>query len=153
MKLSTVAPRRASGELVDRIGTGRWVEVYPAAALRRWGLSPVGYKKKKGRARRQELVRQLQHEAGWLRLPDEVAAQCEADDNAFDARVAALVTRTAACGLCEGIPEESLALAEREGWIALPRPGSLQQLRPKSKAQVAAVEPEQGRRVRPGRRV
>lgn len=28
-------------------------------------------------------------------------------------------------GLCERIPEESLAHAEIEGWIALPRRGSL----------------------------
>jgi hypothetical protein len=98
--------------------------VYLAAALRRWGLSASGYKKKKGRAARCELVGQLQHEAGWLRLPHEVAACCEADDNALDALVAALVPRAAACGLCDTISDESLALAEREGWIALPRAGS-----------------------------
>jgi hypothetical protein len=123
--LSTLAAR---GTAVNRSGLGRIVEVYPAAALRRWGLRASGLKKKKGRPARCELVGQLQHKAGWLRLPDDVAAHCEADDNALDALVAALVTRAAACGLCEAIPGESLALAEREGWIALPKPGSLQRL-------------------------
>jgi hypothetical protein len=123
--LSTLTAR---GAPVNRAGLGRIVEVYPAAALRRWGLPASGLKKKKGRPARCELVRKLQEEAGWLRLPDEVTAHCEADDNALDALVAALVTRAAACGLCEAIPDESLALAQREGWITLPKPGSLQRL-------------------------
>jgi predicted nuclease with RNAse H fold len=122
--LSTLAVR---GMPVNRAGLGRIVEVYPAAALRRWALPASGYKKK-GRAGRCELVQQLQHKAGWLKLPAEIAACCEDDDNGLDALIAALITRAAACGLCDAIPDESLALAEREGWIALPRPGSLQQL-------------------------
>jgi hypothetical protein len=69
------------------------VEVYPAAALRRWGLPASGYKKTKGRAVRCELVGQLQREAGWLRLPNEIAACCEDDDNGLDAPIAALVAR------------------------------------------------------------
>lgn len=100
----------------------------------------VGYKKKKGRARRQELVQQLQHQAGWLWLPNEVVVQCEADDNAFDALIAALVTRVAACGLGDAIPDESRALAEREGWIALPKSGSLRQLAEAKPVLVSRVE-------------
>jgi len=123
--LSTLAAR---GMSVNRAGLGRIVEVYPAAALRRWGLPASRYKKKKGRATRCDLVRQLQRVAGWLQLPNEIAACCEDDDNGLDALIAALVARAAACGLCDTIPAELLALAQREGWIALPKPRSLQQL-------------------------
>jgi hypothetical protein len=123
--LSTPAAR---GMPVDRAGHGRIVEVYPAAALRRWGLPASGYKKKKGRVGRCELVEQLQRKSGWLQLPAEIAACCEDDDNGLDALIAALVTRAAACGLCEAIPAESLAVEAREGWIALPKSGSLQRL-------------------------
>jgi Protein of unknown function (DUF429) len=60
----------ARGEPVDRIGRGRWVEVYPAAALRRWGLSPIGYKGRSSAGCRRELLKDLVNRAGgWLRLP------------------------------------------------------------------------------------
>jgi predicted nuclease with RNAse H fold len=79
-----------AGTPVDRAGRGKVVEVYPAAALRRWGLPATGYKKK-------DLI-------------------------------SALVARAAACDLCEAIPADAMVLAKREGWIALPRPDSLERL-------------------------
>lgn len=119
----------ARGEPVDRTGRGKWVEVYPAAALRRWGLSPVGSKGPGGRDRRRDLLHQLESLAGgWLRVTTEVRTACEVSDHCFDAIVAALVARAAALGLCEPMPADSIAVAEKEGWIALPRVGSLQLL-------------------------
>ncbi len=119
----------ARGEPVDRTGKGRWVEVYPAAALRRWGLSSHGYKGPGGRDRRRDLLHQLESLAdGWLRLRGEARGACEASDHCFDAMIAALVARAVALGLCEPIPVESAALADKEGWIALPKAGSLQVL-------------------------
>ena len=52
-------------------GTGRFVEVYPAAALHRWGLTWKGYKDQKpeNRVRREVLVRSLLDTARtWLRV-------------------------------------------------------------------------------------
>lgn len=119
----------ARGESVDRTGRGKWVEVYPAAALRRWGLPAAGYKRPKGREIRGELVRQLETQAGaWLTLSPEVRGKCEADDNSLDALVASLVARAAALGLCEPVPAEVAGVAAREGWIQLPKPGSLSEL-------------------------
>lgn len=38
------------------------------------------------------------------------------------------VARAAACGRCEPMPAEAVSLAEKEGRIALPKAGSLEQL-------------------------
>ena len=46
----------------------------------------------------------------------------------LDALVAALVARAAVIGCCEPIPPGDRALAMEEGWIALPRSGSLADL-------------------------
>ena len=45
------------GESVDRSGIGKVVEVYPAAALCRWGFESRGYKRAKGEDRRAALVK------------------------------------------------------------------------------------------------
>ncbi len=109
-------------------GTGRFVEVYPAAALHRWGLTWKGYKDQKpeNRVRREVLVRSLLDTARtWLRVESgEVAALID-DDNALDAFVAALIARAAAVGLVEPVPDADRVAASREGWIAIPLAGSL----------------------------
>lgn len=109
-------------------GTGRFIEVYPAAALRRWGLRWKGYKDRKpeNRVRREDLVRNLLDATrGRLAMESgEVAALIE-DDNALDALVAALIARAAAVGLVEPIPDADRVAAGREGWIAIPLAGSL----------------------------
>jgi hypothetical protein len=51
-----------------------------------------------------------------------------ADDNALDALLAALVARAAALDLCEPVPADMVAMAQKEGWIALPKRESLQAL-------------------------
>jgi predicted nuclease with RNAse H fold len=112
----------AAGEGVDRAGGGRVVEVYPAAALARWGLPHTGYK---GSARRQSLGEQV--DALVRRMPglDLGAAEslCRRSDDAFDAVVCALVARAAALGLAEDPAPEQRARAATEGWILLPTSG------------------------------
>ena len=93
------------------------------------GFNAERYKRAENRAARTDLLRAILAEtATWLELSDGVRALCEESDDALDALVAAFVARAAACGLCEELPPEHRASALREGWIALPRPDSLDAL-------------------------
>ena len=119
----------AAGEAIDRSGSGRFVEVYPAAALHVWGFPSRGYKRTKGAEVRARLVSDLaQRTADWLTLSEQDWARCTASDDMLDALVAALVARAASKGRCKPIPPSDRELAKEEGWIALPRTGSLGQL-------------------------
>jgi hypothetical protein len=107
-------------------GSGAIVEVYPAAALRRWGLPSRLYKRSENSDARQVLVaRFLSKTAGWLRVGEAEAQLCRLSDDAFDALVCALVARAAAVDQVDQIPAEDRATALREGWIAVPCAGSL----------------------------
>jgi Protein of unknown function (DUF429) len=92
------------------------------------GFAASGYKGRKGGATRAALVARVLEDAPWLQTPTDVLGRCEVDDNAFDALIAALVARAAGRGLCEPVPPDIEAVAAREGWIALPLPGSFQRL-------------------------
>ena len=111
-----------------RDGSGVVVEVYPAAALRRWDLPSRQYKRKENSDARRELVARLLAETTWLSVDSSGVDLCIASDDALDALVAALVARAAATGLVEPIPREDLTSALREGWIAVPIDGSLNRL-------------------------
>ena len=125
---------RAAGVLstlpdpVARDGSGVVVEVYPAAALRRWHLDASRYKGKENPGRRHELVTALLTASPWLNLDDEHLRLCHEHDDALDAVVAALIARAVVVRQVESIPLESREAASREGWIALPRIGSLDHL-------------------------
>jgi predicted nuclease with RNAse H fold len=107
-------------------GSGVVVEVYPASALRRWGLPSRQYKRKENATARRELVAQFcTATAEWLRSSDAQIDLCCASDDAFDAVIAALVARAAAIGVIDPIPEKEKASALREGWISVPATGSL----------------------------
>jgi len=107
-------------------GSGVVVEVYPAAALREWGLIWRGYKRKEKSDARRALVEHFFREtAPWLAIGKADVDRCLASDDAFDALVAALVARAAAVGLVSPIPDEDKRFARREGWIAVPTAGSL----------------------------
>ena len=124
-----LAEAAATGESIERSGGGRFVEVYPAAALHVWGFPSRGYKRTKGAAVRARLVSDLAEQAkDWLTLSEEDRARCMDSDDILDALVAALVARAAAIGRCEPIPPDDVELAKEEGWIALPQTGSLNQL-------------------------
>jgi len=118
-----------SAKPIDRAGTGRIVEVYPAAALMRWGFSAGRYKGEAGREVRGALIDSFQARTrSWVMLDQSTRKRCLDSDDAFDAFVAALVARASAKALCEPIPAEHLDIARREGWIAVPLEGSLDHL-------------------------
>jgi predicted nuclease with RNAse H fold len=121
------------GAQIDRSGQGRVVEVYPAAALVCWGLSPKfaaddpgSYKggDSRAKARRERLVDQIVDAGeGWLDLPEKVRIVCRDSDDCLDAMLSALVARAAELGRVEPVSDPGAAVVE--GWIALPTGGSL----------------------------
>ena len=114
---------------IDRSGRGRFVEVYPAAALYIWGFPSTGYKKKPGEEKRRVVTRRLiSATKPWLDWPVDARQECDKSDDALDAVVAALIARAAATDQIEPIPQKHMAIAKREGWVALPRDGSLASL-------------------------
>jgi predicted nuclease with RNAse H fold len=110
----------ALGQPVDRAGTGKLVEVYPAPALGTWGINAVGYKSSAGAARLPELLAEVERRLGRLDLDARQRALAESDHNSFDALVCSLVARSSALGLTAGPPAELANRAVREGWIHIP---------------------------------
>jgi predicted nuclease with RNAse H fold len=117
----------ASG-IQPRDGTGRLIEVYPAASLRIWGISARRYK---GRGTpeseiRDNILGQLTAAAPWLDL-DAYRDQLIASDDLLDSVIASLTARAAANqATLLPSPDQDLA-AREEGWIHLPT-GSLSEL-------------------------
>jgi predicted nuclease with RNAse H fold len=105
-----------------RDGNGPLIEVYPAAALKLWGLRFRGYKKGPNRAVREELVDALMQTSPWLDLGAHERL-CRVSDDALDSVLCALVARAAAV---DG-PSTPHDAAAAEGWIHLPE-GSLDTL-------------------------
>src|SRR4051812_32809148 len=111
----------ASGETVDRAGSGKVIEAYPAPALTTWGLSARGYKSRVGAARLPELLSQLEESLGGLEIGPLQRELAESDHNCFDALVCSLVARAAALGLTQSPePGQEANRASREGWIHVP---------------------------------
>jgi predicted nuclease with RNAse H fold len=111
----------ARGEPVDRAGSGKVIEAYPAPALSTWGLSAIGYKSRVGVARIPELLSRVEDGLGGIEMTPQERELAGADHNCFDALIASLVARAAALGLTQG-PEsdEDADRAVREGWIHVP---------------------------------
>ncbi|MER3389257.1 MAG: DUF429 domain-containing protein [Microcella sp.] len=108
-----------AGLPVDRAGSppSRVVEVYPAAALRCWGLRQEGYKRSE--ERRAELLDAVLAALPWLELGEHRAAMLRSAD-AFDAVLSAVIAGFAHVGRIESPPPEAAERVSREGWIALP---------------------------------
>ncbi|MGH9245382.1 MAG: DUF429 domain-containing protein [Acidimicrobiales bacterium] len=111
------------GEAPARDGSGRLVEVYPAGALRVWGLPARGYKGRRGAAVRSAIVDALVAACPWLAIAAEAVERCRRRDHDLDALVAALVTRAAAIGATARPDPAEAEAAVREGWIHLPTAG------------------------------
>ncbi|MDQ2654701.1 MAG: DUF429 domain-containing protein [Chloroflexota bacterium] len=105
--------------VVNRAGDGWFYEVYPAAARMSWGLPP------KDDAAALDL---LMAECPLFFAAAELPHALLRSDHAFDALICALATRAAALGLTYPPPADVQDLAEVEGWIHAPRPGTLDQL-------------------------
>lgn len=111
---------RAEGVPIARDGSGSVYEVYPAAALKAWGLQHRGYKGQKNSEVRRQLVEDLAAKfpnLEWNGYRD----LCVADDNALDAVLAAIIALAAYLGRCEPAPAGLKSSARREGWIWIPR--------------------------------
>jgi predicted nuclease with RNAse H fold len=127
---------RCWGAAAPRDGSGRLAEVYPAAALRVWGVESRGYKASGDRAaaarevRAAVLRRVAEDVGGWLDLHDDLAAVAVVSDHVLDALLAALVAVAVHQG-GTAAPRDDLerALALEEGWIHVPTV-ALAQLRP-----------------------
>ncbi len=108
---------QASGIVVDRSGAGKIVEIYPAASLRIWGFDTHQYRTSP--ERRKMLIDQLRQALPALNLGGFEGLMVNSCD-AFDAVIAALVTRSAYLGLSTKPDKSQLQSARQEGWIALP---------------------------------
>ena len=115
---------RAAGANVDRAGRGRVAEVYPAAALKQWGLRHRGYKgaDAAGRGAREKIAAGLteRFELDWA------GREAGVVDNAdcLDAVIAALVAREVRAGRCIAPPSDQAELVAEEGWVWVPRPSA-----------------------------
>jgi predicted nuclease with RNAse H fold len=115
--------------VVDRSGDGRVYEVYPAAALKQWGLPSTGYKKGRGDLQRRRLVEDLLGRVGdWLRLTERQRGVMLGSDDALDALIASLNARAATLGLTLKPEPDLHREAARKGWIAIPDEASLEHL-------------------------
>lgn len=99
-------------------GSGALAEIYPAAALKVWGLPFRGYKGSTNAARLHQVVDELTIAAPWLRLGihEEIV---RGSDHVLDAVVSALVARAVSQG--KTAPPDDPDLARVEGWIHIPR--------------------------------
>lgn len=109
----------AAGCPVDRSGSGRVVEVYPAASLRSWDLDQRGYKQPAKPDALGHLVDRLLAAAPWLdcRFHEQTIRHSH---DALDAVIAAMTARAAAQDQTFRPGEPDLAAAKTEGWIAIP---------------------------------
>jgi len=108
---------------VPRDGSGLIAEVYPAAALRLWGIRPGRSYKNAGPESREvrEYVVSSVEEGLGLALPAQVRATCLDSHDHLDALICALVARAAQLGGTRR-PDtaDERAAARQEGWIHLP---------------------------------
>jgi hypothetical protein len=124
MRCALLLHRWSSKTPVDRTGRAKFVEVYPAAALIRWGLGGSGYKRSNHTALG-TLLGALRKQLPELEMSDDDHRRCASSDDAFDALVAALVARASLLGLTDPPPTTHRETAAQEGWIHLPVRGSL----------------------------
>lgn len=120
--------------VTDESGAPRVFEVYPAVALKVWGLASRGYKSRKpvaanGEGNLARLVGALRDACPWLAFSGEATALVSTNDHAFDALIASLVARAAFLGRTS-VPQtnDEIRRAPLEGWIAVPERGSLSKL-------------------------
>jgi hypothetical protein len=116
-RCAAILARLADDVPVDRCGDGVVVEVYPAAALKVWGLPHKGLKGPAGGPG--PIVDGLRARAPWLDLGGHERLMRTKHD-AADGVLAALVARAAALGLATRPDDAQRALACAEGWIAVP---------------------------------
>lgn len=110
---------RDGGVDCPRDGTGRVCEVYPAAALKVWGLPHRGYKKDANAAVRDLIITGLERRDLAVDFTGHREA-CLASDDVLDAVIAALVAREVARGRTRPPGAGERREAAVEGWIHVP---------------------------------
>lgn len=118
LRLAAVMSRLDPQPALD--GSSGVAEVYPAAALKVWGLRYRGYKGPDNADARNELVADLLQAAPWLDL-GEHDSSVRVSDHALDAVVCALIARAVQLGHTTAPEDRPAAL--REGWIHVPTCG------------------------------
>ncbi len=120
----------AAGVPVDWSGAGVVAEVYPAAALNRWGIAdPESYKKPEAHAVRARIIERLEAGLG-ARFSPLVRERCIVRHDDLDAVICALVARSVELGhTIWPATADELEHARTEGWIHVPT-GPLAGLRP-----------------------
>lgn len=98
-------------------------EVYPAAALARWGLSYQLYKGKQLVEARRRLIAELVSAGLPAQLSTEHSILVESSDDALGALICTLVARAVGLGLTDDAPEPLLNATAGEGWIRAPKAG------------------------------
>lgn len=109
-----------AGVAVDRSGlSGGVAEVYPAAALRAWGLQSSGYKGGRNREVCERIGTAFSAVCGAMST---AVAACilGADDDDLDAVVCAFVAKAVWDGATRRPDSIELPAARREGWIHVP---------------------------------
>ena len=109
-----------AGVPIDRSGTaGRIAEVYPAAALRHWGLTSSGYKGSPNASICRTLAARVAARCAPI---TSAVTSCleECDDDALDALLCAIVARAVVLGLTSQPAADQMEAARREGWIHVP---------------------------------
>lgn len=109
-----LASLAARGEPVDRSGAGVVMEVYPAVALKAWGLQHRGYKGQRNTDSLAAIVDAIAIDWGSF------ANLARGSDHVVDAVVCALIARAARLGCTQLPPDELMPLARTEGWIHVP---------------------------------
>ncbi len=104
----------------EAVQPGSVSEVYPAAALKRWGQSFTLYKGRQWREARLALVAAVIEAGLPVALTPTQRAALEANDDALDALIASLVARAVALGLTDDCPLEARESCRSEGWIRVP---------------------------------
>lgn len=115
-------------EPVNRTGQGLAAEVYPAAALRQWGMTSNGYKGTGApqRQTRAALIESLQSAtAGWLTIDAQQTEALIRSDHALDSTISAIVAWLVHTGKTIPVPDERREAAAIEGWIHIPQRGDL----------------------------
>jgi hypothetical protein len=120
----------------DLAGGDGTFEAYPAAALRCWGLRSRGYRARSPQAAsrsaqaRAEIIVAQRRRCDWLHLTSAQWTSCQDSHDLLDALICALIGEAARIGAVTPPAPEQARAAEREGWITLPTPDSLERLNP-----------------------
>lgn len=111
----------AWGSRIDRSGSGKVVEVYPAATLTACAIPRLGYKQSE--AARELLIAELRDlTKSWLDI-SAVIEPCVASDDVCDGLVAAVTAVLAASGATIVPTGDDVELSRTEGWIHAPPVG------------------------------